>query len=75
MQLQADLSGLPVLASASPEMSALGVADMAAGVRRARPTREFHPRIGADERATRREAWHAAVRRSRAETSKEMTLS
>jgi glycerol kinase len=73
MQLQADLSGLPVLASESPEMSALGVADLAAGVRHVRPAREFHPRIGADERAARREAWHAAVRRSR--ETKEMTLS
>jgi glycerol kinase len=65
MQLQADLSGRRVLVSASPEMSALGVADLAAGGHRARPTRAFHPAIGDDERATRREAWHAAVRRSR----------
>jgi len=65
MQLQADLSGRPVLVSSSPEMSALGVADLAAGGRRDRPARTFEPTISNDERQARREAWHAAVRRSR----------
>jgi len=68
MQLQADLSGRPVLVSTSPEMSALGAADLAAGGRRERPVRAFHPAISEDERHTRREAWHAAVRRSRMAT-------
>lgn len=65
MQLQADLSGRTVLVSCSPEMSALGVADLAAGGRRERPTRAFRPALTDDERHARREAWHAAVRRSR----------
>ncbi|MBE2315841.1 glycerol kinase [Solirubrobacter sp. CPCC 204708] len=65
MQLQADLAGVPVHVSTSPEMSALGVADLAAGGRRERPTRTFVPAISDDERHARREAWHAAVRRSR----------
>jgi glycerol kinase len=68
MQLQADLSGRPVLVSTSPEMSALGAADLAAGGRRERPVRAFDPAISEDERQTRREAWHAAVRRSRMAT-------
>ncbi|MDA0180084.1 FGGY family carbohydrate kinase [Solirubrobacter phytolaccae] len=68
MQLQADLSGRPVHVSASPEMSALGAADLAAGGRRERPVRTFEPAISDDERHTRREAWHAAVRRSRMAT-------
>jgi len=65
MQLQADLSGRPVLVSTSPEMSALGAADLAAGVRRERPARTFEPAITEDERHARRDAWHGAVRRSR----------
>ena len=65
MQLQADLSGRPVLVSTPPEMSALGAADLAAGVRRARPARTFEPAITEDERHARRDAWHGAVRRSR----------
>ncbi len=68
MQLQADLSGLSVVASSSPEMSALGAADLAAGARRPRAGREYAPRLSEDERETRREAWHAAVRRARAQT-------
>lgn len=68
MQLQADLTGCPVHVSASPEMSALGVADLAAGARRTRPARTFEPAISEDERHTRREEWHAAVRRSRMTT-------
>lgn len=69
MQLQADLSGRPVLVSTSPEMSALGVADLAAGGRRERPVRAFEPAISEDERLTRREAWRAAVRRARLQTA------
>ena len=65
MQLQADLSGLPVLASSSPEMSALGAADLARGRRAPRATRAFTPAIGADEREHRRAAWREAVCRSR----------
>jgi hypothetical protein len=57
-----------VLVSVSPEMSALGAADLAAGAHRSRPIREFHPAISDDERRTRREAWHAAVRRARMAT-------
>ncbi|MDA0172204.1 FGGY family carbohydrate kinase [Solirubrobacter taibaiensis] len=68
MQIQADLAGCPVHVSTSPEMSALGAADLAAGGRRERPTRTFEPAISDDERHTRREAWHAAVRRSRMAT-------
>jgi glycerol kinase len=65
MQLQADLSGLPVHAGRSPEMSALGAADLAAGVRRARPVRVYEPRLSEDERRHRREAWGEAVARAR----------
>ena len=66
MQLQADLSGLPVLASTSPEMSALGAADLARGRRAPRETREFvpaHRRRRA--RAPPRRAGATAVSRSR----------
>jgi hypothetical protein len=54
-----------VLASTSPEMSALGVADMALGHRTPRPTREYSPAISSDERRHRRAAWREAVERAR----------
>jgi glycerol kinase len=54
MQIQADLLGRPVLASATAEMSALP-----------RPSREFRPVLSAAERRRRRETWSEAVRRSR----------
>jgi glycerol kinase len=66
MQTQADLAGRPVHASGAAEMSALGVARMAAGgMRLALPAREFLPAIGETERARRRAAWSAAVARAR----------
>jgi glycerol kinase len=69
MQTQADLAGRPVLASTAAEMSALGVARMAAGgTAGATPAREFLPAIAETERAARRHAWSVAVARARANT-------
>jgi glycerol kinase len=72
MQIQADLLGRPVLASTTPEMSALGAAHMAGAAiglwdlaTLARPTREFLPALGDDERERRRSAWRDAVARAR----------
>jgi glycerol kinase len=68
MQTQADLAGRRVLASAAAEMSALGVARMAAGGSGGPPAaREFAPAIDEGERASRRAAWSAAVARARAD--------
>lgn len=71
MQLQAEISGLPVARSREPDLSALGVAQLAgmcAGVwswadleGRPRRTDEFRPRGSA---ADRRDAWRRAVERS-----------
>lgn len=75
MQLQADLSARPVLRSATPELSALGVAHMAgigAGfwtldALRALPRERmgFAPRMPDTERAASRAAWRVAVARAR----------
>lgn len=76
MQLQADLSGRPVRASAVAEMSALGAAHMAgtscgfwAGedelAALPRPSTDFEPRLPEGERQARRVQWHAAVARAR----------
>jgi glycerol kinase len=82
MQLQADLSGRPVLASSVAEMSALGVAHLA-GVAEGvwdgeaalaalpRPSTEYRPELPAGEREARRAAWHAAVARSRGRSATE----
>ncbi|SEG92163.1 glycerol kinase [Nonomuraea solani] len=75
MRLQADLSGRAVARSGEHDLSALGAAD-AAGLAaklwtlerleaRHRPADTFEPSIDAAERARRKAAWHAAVRRAR----------
>ncbi|MEV0388464.1 FGGY family carbohydrate kinase [Nonomuraea sp. NPDC050643] len=75
MRLQADLSGRTVARSGEHDLSALGVAD-AAGLAaelwtldhletRPRPADMFEPHIDEAERAARKAAWHAAVRRAR----------
>jgi glycerol kinase len=77
MQLQADLSGRPVRASETAEMSGLGAAHMAgtasglwageeALAALPRPSRTFRPGLAAAEREAQQEAWHRAVARSRA---------
>ena len=75
LQLQADLTGLPIVRPRIRETTALGAAALAglavgfwsadevatlAGVDRA-----FEPRMSADERATRRARWEQAVERAR----------
>ncbi len=75
MQIQADLLGIPVLRSLSPDVSALGaayLAGMATGLWATqdeiaalpRPRDRFEPRIGSDERAQRVAGWQSAVRRA-----------
>jgi glycerol kinase len=82
MQLQADLSGLPVRVSRTPNLSALGVAHLAgvqlgwwsradleaaqAAARTAAPS--FAPRIDPSERRDLRSAWGTEVVRSRGTT-------
>jgi glycerol kinase len=75
MQLQADLSGRSVQASADPDLSPLGAAHLAAtavgllgrhdlsALPRARRT--FEPGTTAEQRARRQAGWHEAVARSR----------
>ncbi|RVX41538.1 glycerol kinase [Nonomuraea polychroma] len=75
MRLQADLSGRVVARSGEHDLSALGVADatgLAAKLwtldqleQRPRPADRFEPTLDETERAARKHAWHAAVRRSR----------
>ena len=75
MQLQADVSGIPVLRPKTADLSALGaahLAGLAAGVWSAedldalpRPHDEFTPVAGAQWRASEVSSWHAAVRRAR----------
>ena len=75
MQIQADLLGIPVLRSLSPDVSALGaayLAGMATGIWATqdeiaalpRPRDRFEPRISSDERAQRVAGWQSAVRRA-----------
>jgi glycerol kinase len=74
MQLQADISGRRVARSPEPDLSAMGVAQLA-GLRagmwswqdleeRPRAADEFHPKSSDAERCGRREAWLRAVERS-----------
>jgi glycerol kinase len=75
MQLQADLSGVPVLRPKTADLSALGaahLAGLAAGLWSTedldalpRPCDEFTPAEGAQWRASEISAWHAAVSRAR----------
>lgn len=72
MQLQADLSARVVRRSRIPELSAFGVATLAAEAAGApirapmqtAPADEFVPRLDAGIARARRASWHAAVRRS-----------
>jgi glycerol kinase len=66
MQTQADLLGRPVEVADLPEVSALGVADLArqrlGGTPRARPVgRTFEPAIDETARSARRQRWRAEV--------------
>lgn len=75
MQLQADISGVPVHRPAAADLSALGaahLAGLAAGWWSAadldalpRPHDEFTPATGATWRAAEVSAWHAAIERAR----------
>ena len=75
MQLQADISGIPVLRPRTADLSALGaahLAGLAAGLWTAedldalpRPRDEFTPTASARWRAREVASWHAAVRRAR----------
>lgn len=75
MQLQADVSGTPVLRPATADLSALGaahLAGLAAGLwspadldALPRPHEEFTPATSATWRAGEVSAWHAAVSRAR----------
>jgi glycerol kinase len=75
MQLQADLAGVTVERSATADVSALGAAHLAgiaAGAwddrqlaSRADNDHTFTPVMSPDERASRRDRWHAAVARAR----------
>jgi glycerol kinase len=76
MQLQADVSGRPVLASETAGMSALGAAHMAgtasglwageeALAALPRPSRSFRPTLPTSRRESERAAWRRAVARSR----------
>jgi glycerol kinase len=75
MQLQADISGIPVLRPRTADLSALGAAHLAgfaAGLWCAeeldalpRPRDEFTPAAGAQWRASEVASWRAAVRRAR----------
>ena len=75
MQLQADISGIPVLRPGTADLSALGaahLAGLAAGLWSAqeldalgRPYDEFTPAAGAQWRASEVASWRAAVRRAR----------
>ncbi|MFC8181737.1 FGGY family carbohydrate kinase [Rhodococcus sp. NPDC057297] len=78
MQLQADVSGLPVQVSPTANLSALGAAhlagvragwwtltDLEVGLPASADAREVRPRIAAADRAMRRQSWAAAVARSR----------
>lgn len=78
MQLQADLSGLKVLRSRNPELSALGVAHMA-GLRAGvwtwdqvaalpREREVFVPRMPSSKRERARRRWREALARARGET-------
>jgi glycerol kinase len=75
MQLQADISGIPVLRPRTADLSALGaahLAGLAAGLWNAedldalpRPHDEFTPAAGAQWRAREVASWRAAVQRAR----------
>jgi glycerol kinase len=75
MQLQADVSGIPVVRPATADLSARGAAQLAglaAGLwstesldALSRPHDEFTPATDARWRAAEVSAWHAAVRRAR----------
>jgi len=75
MQLQADISGIPVRRPATADLSALGaahLAGLAAGLWTTaeldalpRPQNEFTSTAGAQWRASEVAAWHAAVQRAR----------
>jgi glycerol kinase len=72
LQMQADLAGVPVERPAETETTALGAALLAAigagliadedqAATLWRPDRVFEPRMTADERESRYEAWHRSV--------------
>jgi glycerol kinase len=66
MQFQADVLGIPVEVAAERETTALGAAALASGEgARVAVGATYDPRIGADERASLREGWLAALNRSR----------
>jgi glycerol kinase len=66
MQTQADLLQLPVEVAAERETTALGAAALAAGRGARVPVeRVYEPQIGADEAATRRAGWAAALATAR----------
>jgi glycerol kinase len=65
MQFQADLLGIPVETASEPEQTALGVALLALGERRASPVGErFEPRRSRDEADTLYAGWRDAVART-----------
>jgi len=76
MQIQADLAGLPVVRTRTPETTALGAAYLAGLATRFwsspaeideqwKADRTFTPAMTADERATKRATWHRALERAR----------
>jgi len=66
MQFQADLLGIPVEVAAERETTALGAAALATGEgARVAVGASYEPQIGADERASLRQGWLAALNRSR----------
>jgi glycerol kinase len=66
MQLQADLLGVPVEVAAERETTALGAAALAAGHgARVGIGATYEPALGPDERQALRDAWRAALNRSR----------
>jgi glycerol kinase len=66
MQFQADVLGVPVEVAAEPETTALGAAALAAGQgARVAARATYEPRMSGSERGERRDAWAAALNRSR----------
>ncbi|MBU2670926.1 glycerol kinase [Actinoplanes bogorensis] len=63
MQIQADLTGLPVYRARTTNLSALGVAFLAGGFTPPIEYDEFHPQPG--DFTAQRSAWRAAIARSR----------
>ena len=65
MQFQADVLGIPVETAREPEQTALGVALLALGERRAAPAGErFEPRMSRDEADSLYAGWRDAVART-----------